>query len=254
MQTVSSRMWTRNTMSFSHDDDYYTTNASLMYLFIYDNIITFSYYIYIYIYIYIYQVTLMAWISLTLSHHLSLSSITSGKSSRLHSVSVESCCLWVLVGRPTLARLLKRVHWRTSLMSSFLLQQCPECIVRLIRIVLEIGGKCPYSCCLMRCCFQNLFKIACSIWGQLPLSFFFSIHFFSVHVVHPYGRIDTIAAWKILRFISWDSSDFPMIDNLWIAVHAFASDVPFGRWDGLTWTCPLISEIHHLDWRWLFLD
>ena len=68
------------------------------------------------IYIYIYhhhQVVLVAWISLTLSCHISLSSITSGRLSRLHPVSIQSCCRKVLVGRPTSARLCEGVHRRT---------------------------------------------------------------------------------------------------------------------------------------------
>ena len=38
------------------------------------------------------QVKLLAWISLTLSRHPSLSSIILGRSSRLHPVSAQSCC------------------------------------------------------------------------------------------------------------------------------------------------------------------
>ena len=48
---------------------------------------------------------MFARISLTLSHHPSLSSIASGRSSRQHPVSVQSCCRLVLADRPTLARL-----------------------------------------------------------------------------------------------------------------------------------------------------
>ena len=55
---------------------------------------------------------------------------------------------------------------------------------------------------------------------QLLLSFF-SVHLVSVYVVYPYCTIDTTAAWKILRFILSDNSDFHMTDSLSIAVHAF---------------------------------
>ena len=41
--------------------------------------------------------------------------------------------------------------------------------------------------------------------------------------MHPYSWIDTTAAWKKLRLILSDKSDFNMIDFLSIAVHAFAS-------------------------------
>ena len=52
----------------------------------------------------------------------------------------------------------------TSLMSLFLLlQQCPACLVRLTLIVFVMGGKWPYSCCLVGCCLYDLFNIACSI-------------------------------------------------------------------------------------------
>ena len=43
--------------------------------------------------------------------------------------------------------------------------------------------------------------------------------------MHPYSSIDTTAAWKKLRFILSVRSDFHMIDNLSIAVHAFVSRV-----------------------------
>ena len=52
-----------------------------------------------------------------------------------------------------------------------------------------------------------------------------SIHFISVHVAHPYSRIDTTAAWKKLYFILLDRLDFQVITNLLIAVHAFARQI-----------------------------
>ena len=60
---------------------------------------------------------------------------------------------------------LKRVHRSTSLMSSsLLLQQCPAYLVRLILIIFVMGGKMPYSCCFVKCCLQDLFNIARSIF------------------------------------------------------------------------------------------
>ena len=47
----------------------------------------------------------------------------------------------------------------------------------------------------------------------------------SVHVVHLYSSIDTIAAWKKLRFILSVRSDLHMTDRLLVAVHAFVSRV-----------------------------
>ena len=64
--------------------------------------------------------------SLTLSYHPSLSSRSSG----IHPVSAQSCCMYVLAGRPAFARPCDGVHRSTSLMSSSLLfQQYPACLV-----------------------------------------------------------------------------------------------------------------------------
>ena len=109
------------------------------------------------------HVILPVWISLTLSHHSSLSSITLGRSSILHPVSVQSFCRWVLAGCPTLACPCEGVHGRTLLMSSsLLLQQCPLCLVCLIWMVFEMGGRWPCSCCFVRCGLQDLFNTAFS--------------------------------------------------------------------------------------------
>ena len=83
-------------------------------------------------------------------------------------------------------------------------------------------GRWPYSCCFVGYCFQDLFNIAHSILVQLS-SRFFSIRLVSVHVVHPYSRIDMTIVWKKLRFIILGKSDFHMIDNKLIVVYAFAS-------------------------------
>ena len=121
-------------------------------------------YIYIYIYIYHHHVVLVARISLTLSRHSSLSFIASGRSSGQHPVSSHSCWMYVRAGRPAFARPCVGVHKSTSLMSSsLLLQQCPARLVRLTWIVFVIGGRWPYSWCLVGCCRQDLFKIARSI-------------------------------------------------------------------------------------------
>ena len=104
---------------------------------------------------------LSARISLTLFHYHSLSSITSGRSSGLHPVSTQNCCMLV---RPAFTRPCEGVHQSTSLMnSSLLLQLCPACLVRLIVIVFMMGGWWAYSCCFVRCCLQDLFNIARSI-------------------------------------------------------------------------------------------
>ena len=67
-------------------------------------------------------------------------------------------------GRPAFARPCEGAHKSTSLMSLFLLlQQCPTCPVHIILIVFMMGGRWPYSCCFVGCCFQILFNIARSI-------------------------------------------------------------------------------------------
>ena len=125
-------------------------------------------YFLIYIYIYIYNhhrhVVPLARISLILSRHFSLSFISSGRSSGLNSVSSHSCCMYVCAGRPAFARPYVGVHWSTSLMStSLLLHQCPARLVRQTWIVFVVGGRWPYSWCLVGCCRQDLFNIARNI-------------------------------------------------------------------------------------------
>ena len=115
------------------------------------------------------HVALSARVSLTLSHHQSLSSIAPERSSRLHAVSTQSCCILVLAGRPASARPCEEVHRNISLMSSsLLLQQCLACLVRLTWIVFVMSDRWPYSCCFVGCCLQDLFNIACSILVLLP--------------------------------------------------------------------------------------
>ena len=167
----------------------------------------------------------LARISLTISRHFSLSVIASGRSSGLHPVSSHNCCMLVRAGRPAFAWPYLRVHRSTSLTSSsLLLQQCPACLVRLTCIDFVMGGKWPYSWCLVGCCRLVLFNIALNILVSLPSSFF-SSRLVSVHVVHPYSSIGTTAAWKKLRFILSVRFDFHMIGCLPIAVHDFVSRV-----------------------------
>ena len=98
----------------------------------------------IFSYLHLHHVVPLAWVSLTLSCHFSLSFIASGRSSGLHPVSSHSCCMHVRPGRPAFARPYVGIHRGTSLMSSvLLLQQCPACLVRLTWIVswCEAGGR-----------------------------------------------------------------------------------------------------------------
>ena len=102
-----------------------------------------------------------AQISLTLFRLFSISFIASGRSSGLHPVSSY---MYVRAGRHAFAQPYVGVHKSTSLMSSsLLLQQCPACLVRLTWIVFVMGGRWPYSWCLVGCCHQDLFDIARNI-------------------------------------------------------------------------------------------
>ena len=87
-----------------------------------------------------------------------------GRSSGLHPVSSHTCCMYVRAGRPAFARSYVGVHRSAWLMSSsLLLQQFPACLVRLAWIVFVMGGRWPYSWCLVGCCRQDLFNIARNI-------------------------------------------------------------------------------------------
>ena len=113
--------------------------------------------------LYIGQIEL-AQISLTLSRHFSLSFIAFGRSSGLQHVSSHSCSMYVRAGHPAFAWPYTGVHSSISLTcSSLLLQQCPACLVRLTCIVFVMGGRWPYSWCIVGCCRQDLFNIALNI-------------------------------------------------------------------------------------------
>ncbi len=106
----------------------------------------------------------LARISLTLSRRFSLSFIASGRSSGLYSVYSHCCCIYVQAGRPAFVWLYVGAYRSKSPMSlSLLFQQCPACLVRLVWIVFVMGGSWPYSCCLVGCYCQDLFKIARTI-------------------------------------------------------------------------------------------
>ena len=110
------------------------------------------------------HVALVARIYLILSRHSSLSFIAQGRSSGQHPVSSHSCWMYVRASRHAFARPYVGVHKSASLMSSsLLLQQCPAWLVCLTWIVFVIGGRWPYSLCLVGCSRQDLFKITRSI-------------------------------------------------------------------------------------------
>ena len=148
-------------------------------------------------------------------------------------MSILSRCSQVIFGGPTMACPGEWVNTRASLMSSsLLLQLYSTCLVNLIWMVLEMEGRWLYICCFVGCYFQDLFNIACNILMHFPSSFF-SICFVSVHMVHPYNRINTNAAWKKFCFILSVRLGFHVINRLSIAVHAFAQCILmslFSRW------------------------
>ena len=79
--------------------------------------------------------------------------------------------MYVRAGRPAFARPCVGLHKSTSLMSSsLLLQQCPACLVRLTWIVFVIGGRWPYSWCLVGCCRQDLLCINVYMYVYICIS------------------------------------------------------------------------------------
>ena len=86
--------------------------------------------------------------------------IASGRSSGPHPISSHSCWMYVWAGRPAFAQPYVGVHRSTSLMSSSLhLQLWPACLDHLTCIVFVMGGRLPYSWCLVGCCRQDLFNV-----------------------------------------------------------------------------------------------
>ena len=87
-------------------------------------------------------------------------------------------------------------------------------------IVYEMGGKWLYNCCFVWCCFQDLFKTACSIPLQFPFCFF-SESLTKVQVMPPYSSTDVATAGKNSCFTLSVRSYSYIVNNLSIAVHAF---------------------------------
>ena len=89
------------------------------------------------------HVTPLAWISLTLTRHFSLSFIASGRFSGLHPISSHSCSMYVLAGRPAFARPYVGVH-RSTLLTQYTnqykdlpkSQKCVKITVVIISVVI----------------------------------------------------------------------------------------------------------------------
>ena len=176
--------------------------------------------------------------SLTFFRHSSLSFIA--------SVGLLMYILWVyravgdLVGQQTLA-------------CPYFSNTIPH-LVHFIWMGLEIGGLLPYNCCFVGCCLQDLFNIARSILEQF-LSSFFCICLVSIHIV----ELTQLLLGRNCIFILSDDSDFNMIYNLLIVVHALVCCIlmSFSVDEILLLrdiTHPLISENHLLEWRCLLFD
>ena len=111
----------------------------------------------------------------TSSRHFSLLFITlAGLQGYIPYPHIAAVCMYVRAGRPAFAWPYEGVYRSTSLMSSsLLLQQCPACLARLTCIVFVMGGKWPYSWCLVGCCRQDLFNIALRVpLGKLESKLF----------------------------------------------------------------------------------
>ena len=171
-----------------------------------------------------------------LSTPISLSSVALRRSSSLHTVSAQSNCILVLAGRPC-----ERVYRSTSLMcSSLLLQQCLACLVCLPWIVFVIGGR-----------------TATVLWGVASKTYSIQLAAFlcnccqafllvSVHLMHPYNRIDTTAAWKnVLFYRSRLTSIWPIfywLLSMTSQVACWCHSRLMRRCFRNSLTCPLVSE------------
>ena len=71
--------------------------------------------------------------------------------------------MYVRAGRPVFARPCVGSITVHHMSSSLLLQQWPACLVRLTWIVFVIGGRWPYSWCLVGCCRQDCSQHSCVI-------------------------------------------------------------------------------------------
>ena len=104
----------------------------------------------------------LAVISLAPSRHFFLSFIASGRSSSyIPYPHIAAVCMFVLVVLLLLGHMWGSIGVPMSL--SLLLQQCPACLVHLTWIIFMMGGRWPYSWCLVGCCHQDLFNIARNI-------------------------------------------------------------------------------------------
>ena len=99
------------------------------------------------------------------------SAIVLSKSSRRHPVTTQNCYIYQLcVDTGCCLEDFKIIHVFTGRLTVVFSRvgvhrkyQCSACLVHLSWMVREIGGKWPYSCFFVSCCFQDLFRTARSI-------------------------------------------------------------------------------------------
>ena len=198
----------------------------------------------------------LARISLTFSRHFSLSFIASGRSSGLHSVSSQSCCMYVRADRPAFARPYVGVHRSTSFMSSsLLLQQCPACLVRLTWIVFVMGGWWPYSWCFVECCLQAFSILLAAFLCNYRLAISPAVLLASKLCIPIAVSIRPLLGRNCVLFYRSGLTS----DSLSIAIHASLAACRclfrlMRHCFLCRWTCLLVSESFRLVWKCRLFD
>ena len=200
------------------------------------------------------QTKRLATMSITTSacmlYNVALSSIAPGRSSRLHPVPTQSCCIKVLAGRPIFSRPCKGIHGSISLMSSsLLLQQSPACLARLTWIVFAMGGRTAvvlwgvasstcsieHAAFLCNCCraFSLYVKLASVWWIHIVVS------------TQPLLGKNCVLFYRSCLTSIWP---MPLLDACWC--HSRLMRCCFwGRW-----TCPQVSKDYPLMWYHLLMS
>ena len=97
-----------------------------------------------------------------------------------------------------------------------------DSLVRLIRMVFEMGGKRPYSCSFVGCCLQGLFNIARSILVLFPSCLFLYVLSASMQCIHTIVLTQQLLGRYLVLFYRIDRTSICLIAyNLSIAVHTF---------------------------------
>ena len=140
MQSVSSRIWTRVTMSISYDDNHYTTGTSII-------IIKYC------------RLHRFPWLSLSIHPYRPL--LLVGR--LLSSLCTELMNMSCVVSQHWCVHTCESIGGPHFWVRPFLLQEFPTFLLRLTWMVCDMRGKWTYSSHFVGCCFQDLFKIAHSM-------------------------------------------------------------------------------------------